>query len=157
MLPKLYAQWSQAQEIFINFNLHGAEDQPNWYGQSGSEYPIAFNPGNLDKSKVEGSVVFSEACYGANIIDKDVNDALSLKYLKSKAICFVGSTKIAYGPDKPPSTEADLIGVKFLGNVRNYKMTFGESLMKAKQHLAKEMVGKQGHLDGDDQKNLLKR
>lgn len=150
----LNQSWIKGKQ-YQYFNLHGAEDQPNWYGQTENAYPIAFNPENLDNVSVEGSVVFCEACYGANIIDKNENDAISLKYLNNKALCFVGSTKIAYGPEKPPSTEADLIGVKFLGNVKNYKMSFGESLMKAKQHLAKEMIGKQGHLDEDDQKTLL--
>lgn len=142
-------------KLYQYFNLHGGEDTPNWYGQSAQILPMAFTPENVNKAKVEGAIVYSEACYGANIIYKDVEDALSLKFLSSKAICFVGSTKVAFGPDKPPSIDADLLGVKFLGNVKNYRMTFGEALMKAKQHFAKEMIGRQGILDDTDQKTLL--
>ncbi len=144
-------------KLYQYFNLHGGEDTPNWYGQykEGEAMPIAFSPENVDNAKVEGAIVYSEACYGTNIIDKDVNDALSLKFLVSKAICIVGSTGVAYGDAKPPAVDADLLGIKFLGNVKNYRMTFGEALMKAKQHFAKEMIGRQGNLDETDQKTLL--
>lgn len=143
--------------LYQYFNLHGGEDTPNWYGQykEGEAMPIAFSSDNIDNAKVVGAVVYCEACYGSNIINKDVNEALSLKFLSSKAICMVGSTKVAYGDEKPPSVDADLLGIKFLGNVKNYGMTFGEALMKAKQHFAKEMIGRQGNLDETDQKTLL--
>lgn len=140
-------------KLYQYFNLHGGEDTPNWYGQSAHILPLAFAPEIVDL-KAESAVVYTEACYGANIINKDVDESLSLKYLNSKAICFVGSTKIAYGWDEPPLVDADLLGIKFLGNVKN-RMNFGSALMKAKQQFAKEMIGRQKLLDPTDQKTLL--
>lgn len=146
-------EWIDGKGYFY-FNLHGAEDTSNWYGQEGYEYPVAFTPENLKDVKVENAVVCSEACYGANIIDKRVEEALSLTFLKKKAACFVGSTKIAYGPSEPPNTDADLIVLKFLERVKE-GLVFGEAFLKAKQDFARESIKNKGHLDATEQKTLL--
>jgi len=134
------------------FNLHGGEDTPKWYGQMGPDYPVAFMPQNTN-ADVEGVIVFTEACYGANIFGKNIDDAISLKYLQNRAICFLGSTRIAYGPSEPPADCADLIGVKFFENLKN-ELTFGEAAMKAKQDYAKEKLA-DGTFDDTDKKTLL--
>jgi len=90
---------------------------------------------------------------GDNIIGKKTDDATSLKYLQNRAICFVGSTRIAYGPIEPSAEFADLIGVKFFENLKN-GLPFGEAFMKAKQDYAKEKLA-DGTFDDVDQKTLL--
>lgn len=139
---------------FLYFNLHGSEETPYWYGQQDVSYPIAFGPQVIEEAEVRGAVVFSEACYGANTINKDPNEAISLKFMERGAACFVGSTKIAFGPSAPPSSEADLIGVYFLRNAKK-RMPFGQAFREAKVAFAQEMVRRQGGLDDDDEKTLL--
>ncbi|MCP4117986.1 MAG: hypothetical protein GY737_21825 [Desulfobacteraceae bacterium] len=139
---------------YFYFNLHGSEETRNWYGQEGWNYPVAFTPDNLADAHVENAVACCEACYGANIIDKRVDEAISLTFMAKKAACFVGSTKIAYGPSVPPCTDADLIVMKFFERIKEGN-TFGDAFLKAKQDFARESVSMKGYLDGTDKKTLL--
>ncbi|VVB96651.1 Uncharacterised protein [uncultured archaeon] len=139
---------------YFYFNLHGSEETPNWYGQENSRYPVAFSPDNLANTNVENAVICTEACYGANIIDKSVDEAISLKFLERKAACFVGSTKIAYGPSEPPSTDADLIVLKFYEHIKE-GLTFGEAFIRAKKDFADETIRRLGYLDETGKKTLL--
>ncbi len=138
---------------FSYFNLHGSEETKYWYGQKGENYPVAFSPENLKEINCKNAVIFSEACYGANIINKSVSEAISLKFLERKASCVVASTKIAYGPSEPPSTDADLLGKLFFKNVIN-KESFGVALVKAKQNFVVES-SKKGYLDATEKKTLI--
>jgi hypothetical protein len=147
------ADWIE-RKAYHYFNLHGSEETAHWYGQLGSVFPVAYKPENLDSVDVKNTIICSEACYGANIIDKGVRDAISLSYLAKKAACFVGSTKIAYGPSAPPSTEADLMVLKFFERIKE-GLTFGEAFMKAKQDFARESIAARGYLDKTEQKTLL--
>jgi hypothetical protein len=145
---------------FSYFNLHGIEDGPNWYGQRDAlfpaEYPLfplALRPADLRVSEHAGSVVFTEACYGANIIDKSSDDSIALRLLTSRALAVVGSTKVSYGSIAPPLLGADLIGKYFWEGLRAH-LTAGAALKHAKLSLAREMQERQGYLDGEDQKAL---
>jgi len=141
-----------SNERFFYFNLHGSDETPFWYGQEGGVYPVALKPENLNE--IEDGIVASEACYGAYIIGKKIDEALSLKFLSKGVKSFVGSTTIAYGPSKPPSTEADLIVKIFFEEFLNGK-TSGESFYIAKNKFFKTMIKNQGFLDEDDKKTLL--
>ena len=143
------------------YNLHGLEDTAEWYGQkdpvenqSGPEYPIALTPKNIHNSGSAPVVVFSEACFGANIINKKVEEAISLKFLDSGSLAVVGSTCTSYGSLSTPLIAADLLGKMFWLYLKD-GYTAGESLRRAKIYLAKEMNNKQGYLDGEDQKTLI--
>lgn len=144
------------KKTYHYFNLHGGEDTSDWYGQQGENQPVipAYKPGNLTGADVENVIICSEACYGANIIGKGVEDAISLTYLQKKAACFVGSTKIAYGPAVPPSMEADLLVSKFFDRIKE-GLTFGDAFMKAKQDFARETIAASKGLDGTDKKTLI--
>ena len=149
----LVEEWINSKGYFY-FNLHGSEDTGNWYGQDDYGYPVAFAPENLSDVNVENAVVCTEACYGANIIEKKVGDALSLKFLAKKVACFVGSTKIAYGPSEPPNTDADLIVLKFFERIKE-GLSFGEAFLRAKQDFAQESIKNKGYLDTTEKKTLL--
>jgi len=146
---------------FGYFNLHGIEDGPNWYGQRDSLFPadyplfpVALRPEDLAAVENADAVVFTEACYGANILEKDTNTSIALRFLASRALALVGSTKIAYGSIAPPLLGADLIGKHFWQGLQAH-LTIGEALKYAKVKLAKEMQDRQGYLDGEDQKTLI--
>ncbi len=143
------------------FNLHGIKEGPHWYGQKDfssnshePDYPIALSPDLLCKRTPSLKLILSEACYGANIINKAHEDALSLKFLDSGTTTFIGSTCIAYGSITPPLIAADYLADVFWRNVISKKPA-GYALMQAKLSLAEEMTRTQGFLDGEDQKTIL--
>lgn len=146
---------------FSYFNLHGIEDGPNWYGQRDTLFPagyplfpLALRPQDLTGEDHADSVVFTEACYGANILGKNINDSMALRFLDSRALAVVGSTKVSYGSIAPPLLGADLVGKYFWEGLRA-NMTAGEALKYAKASLAREMQERQGYLDSEDQKALI--
>jgi tetratricopeptide (TPR) repeat protein len=143
------------------FNLHGVPDASEWYGQSdptlpdaGPEFPVAMRPQDIRNSGSAPRLVFSEACYGANITGKLVDEAISLKFLASGTHAVVGSTCISYGSLSTPLSSADLLGRVFW-NLLQEGFTAGESLRRAKIHLTREMNQRQGFLDAEDQKTLI--
>jgi tetratricopeptide (TPR) repeat protein len=143
------------------YNLHGLAESGDWYGQrdstdqsSGQDYPVALSPKDLVKNGRAPTIVFSEACYGGNIVKKSMDDAMSLKFLSIGSMALAVSTCIAYGSVTTPLIGADLLGYLFWTNLKSGCMA-GEALMKAKVELAKEMNRRQGFLDGEDQKTLI--
>jgi hypothetical protein len=146
------------------FNLHGLEDAVEWYGQSdpsepceGPDYPVAIRPQDVGEHLNNGrapQVIFSEACFGAHIQGRSVEDSVLLKFLASGSQAAVGSTCTAYGAIASPLTAADLLGYAFW-NYLGESLPAGEALRRAKIQLAKEMHRRQGYLDGEDQKTLI--
>jgi hypothetical protein len=143
------------------FNLHGLQDASEWYGQrdpaepaDGPDYPVALRPQDVPNGGNAPQVVFSEACYGAHIQDKDTEQALALKFLVSGAQAVAGSTCTAYGSIAAPLIAADLLGHAFWKFLRE-GLPAGEALRRAKIYLAREMHRRQGYLDGEDQKTLI--
>ncbi len=143
------------------FNLHGVPDASEWYGQcdpaspgEGPEFPVAMRPADIRNSGTAPQLVFTEACYGANITGKGVEDAISLKFLASGTQAVVGSTCISYGSISTPLSSADLLGRVFWSHLQE-GFTAGESLRRAKIQLTREMNNRQGFLDAEDQKTLI--
>jgi tetratricopeptide (TPR) repeat protein len=143
------------------FNLHGLIDAVEWYGQKdplkqqeGPDYPVALRPQDLLSSGRAPSVVLSEACYGAHILQKEVESAMSLKFLDLGSQAFIGSTSMTYGSITKPLVAADLLGRSFWSHLRS-GLPVGEALRRAKIGLAREMDERQGYLDGEDQKTLI--
>ncbi len=143
------------------FNLHGVPDASEWYGQSdptlpedGPEFPVAMRPQDIRNSGSAPRTVFTEACYGANISGKRIDDAISLKFLASGTQAVVGSTCISYGSLSTPLSSADLLGRVFWSQLQE-GFPVGESLRRAKIQLAHDMNSRQGFLDAEDQKTLI--
>lgn len=88
-------------------------------------------------------LVFTEACYGANVIEKRHEDAMSLKFLDTGTKSFVGSTCIAYGSVMPPLIAADYLANAFWKQVLDGQAA-GYALMQAKLNLVEEMTKTQG-------------
>jgi tetratricopeptide (TPR) repeat protein len=155
------------------YNLHGIEDGPFWYGHKapnsgndGPDYPIALRPEDIpmpSKPFVNASkngtaqvphVIFSEACYGANIMQRSIEEAMALKFLLAGSQAVIGSTVTSYGSISTPLIAADMLGQDFWQFLQE-GFPVGESLRRAKIHLAQEMHTRQGYLDGEDQKTLI--
>ncbi len=145
------------------FNLHGVEDSSEWFGQRdpgdegyGALYPIALTPNDVANGNGQPPrIIFTESCYGANIIGKsEPGAAMCLRFLNDGARALIGSTKIAYGSVSSPLIGADLLARSFwealLGG-----LSVGEALRRAKLDLAQTMHKRQNFLDGEDQKTLI--
>jgi len=154
--------WLDGRSIHF-FNLHGSNLTPDWYGESGSAEPPAYEPGLIGgpQLRVKDAVVGSEACYGADVIGTDtcprsVATALSLKYLDQGALGFCGSTTICYGGtgDDPTRRCADLLVLYFLQALRGGR-SLGSALLLAKSQLATEVKQAYGSLDPQTEKTLL--
>lgn len=146
---------------FGYYNLHGLQDGPDWYGQKNPlrtndelDYPVAISPNQLGREITSSEIVFSEACYGAHIIDKQADDSMALKFLSTGTRCMLGSTCIAYGSVVRPLIAADLLANEFWRQILGGIST-GYALMRAKINLTQMMIKKQGYLDGEDQKTIL--
>ncbi len=142
------------------FNLHGVPDSSEWYGQSdpalpedGPEFPVAMRPQDIRNNGSAPRLVFTEACYGANIGGKSLDEAMALKFLASGTQAVIGSTCISYGSLSSPLA-ADLLGRVFW-NLLQEGFTAGESLRRSKIHLTREVNQRQGFLDAEDQKTLI--
>jgi len=149
------------------FNLHGLVDAVEWYGQrdpadapSNTEYlpeydyPVAVKPEDIVNSGKAPQIVFSEACYGAHILKRSIEEALALKFIQSGTLAVVGSTCTSYGSVTAPLIAADYLGHTFWKYLKSGFQT-GEALRLAKIDLAREMHLRQGYLDGEDQKTLI--
>jgi hypothetical protein len=143
------------------FNLHGLENGPQWLGQrdakakvpADAEFPIVLMPSQISGAGKTPQVVFTEACYGANIIQKGMGDAVSLEFLAAGTRALAGSTKICYGAASSPLIAADMLAQLFLQNCQS-GIPAGESLRLAKLSFTEEMNRRQGFLDPEDQKTL---
>lgn len=143
------------------YNLHGLEDSSDWYGQrdpsdseDGPDYPIALRPMDVLNSGRAPRLVFTEACFGAHILGKAIDEAMALKFLSAGTEAVVGCTCTAYGSVAPPLIAADLLGHAFWRALREGHPA-GEAIRRAKIELAQAMDRKQGYLDGEDQKTLI--
>ena len=147
------------------FNLHGLVDAAEWFGQRdpalpGPDYPVALRPQDIQARRWRRSkgnlpqVVFTEACYGLHIQERNLEDSIALKFLEAGCLAIVGSTCITYGSVDRPLSAADLLANSFWRYIRS-GMTAGEALRQAKIYLASEMNRRQDFLDGEDQKTLI--
>jgi hypothetical protein len=143
------------------FNLHGIEDAVEWYGQrdptdpgDGPDFPVALRPQDIRNGGSAPRIVFTEACYGAHIENKTINEAMALKFLNSGSHAVIGSTCISYGSISAPLIAADLLGHSFWEYITDGIPT-GEAFKRAKINLARVMHKRQGYLDGEDQKTLI--
>jgi hypothetical protein len=144
------------------FNLHGMENGPQWLGQRDAkskekqdpEFPIVLIPSQVAGARKTPAVVFTEACYGANIQKKGIADSILLEFLAAGTRALVGSTKICYGATTPPLIAADLLARLFMQNCLS-GAPVGEALRQAKLSLTQEMNRLQGFLDPEDQKTLI--
>ncbi len=143
------------------FNLHGVEDAPDWYGQKdftigspGPDYPVALRPQDINAYEDAPLFVFTEACYGAHLKGREIDDSISLKYLSRGSFAVVGSSVTAYGSVSAPLIAADLLA-SYYWKFLSQGVASGIALQKAKIELAREMNSRQGYLDGEDQKTLI--
>jgi hypothetical protein len=147
--PNWTAELLGRRSHFIN--CHGAPADPKFYGQEGSNYPVAHDAQVVTGNLAEGTVAAAECCYGAELYDPAASGGttgLSSTYLGSGAYGFLGSSTIAYGPAEGNGA-ADLICQYFLRNV-----LAGASLGRATLQARQEFVREVSVVDPADMKTL---
>ena len=117
------------------YNCHGAPNDAAYYGQKGQKYPSAISSVSLQEKIMPGTIAAAECCYGAELVDPNFFDAPKLSiantYLGHKALAFLGSSTIAYGPPEGQGL-ADLITQYFIKEVLCGAST-GRALLEARQ------------------------
>ncbi len=144
------------------FNVHGIADGKEWYGQkdplensnSSPDFPVALKPADLNRLPEVPRIVFSEACYGGHVFNKQEEDSIALTLLGKGVKAFIGSTTISYGSVNTPLIGADLLGNLVMKNLNN-GVSIGSALVIARADFVREMNRRQSYLDGEDQKTLI--
>lgn len=150
--------WLRGRRL-LYFNLHGAHASPNWYGEApfdapeGPQLPIALTPAALAGTGLEGAIVLSEACYGAEIAGRKPGEAIALTMLLEGALAFVGSTVTAYGAPGPPLAAADLFISELCQRIAAGEPV-GLAFHAARDDFIRAIYGQHGFMDGDDLKTL---
>lgn len=141
------------------YNLHGLVDSPDWFGQRDPAFPADYDPFPValrpsDLAPAPGSLVFSEACYGAHLAGRAVRDSIALTALAQGVTGLVGATGVAYGGLDGRLVAADLLAYRFWRALAAGKAA-GEALAQAKRELVAEAMARQGYLDAEDEKAVL--
>ena len=127
--------WTAARlQRRIHFiNCHGAEGDPQFYGQHGTDYPVSLRSADVTGHVAAGTVVAAECCYGAQLWAAGPGDGepLAMAYIGDGAAAFFGSTTIAYGPANA-NGDADLICEYFLEGVLA-GASLGRAALEARQ------------------------
>lgn len=132
-------------------NCHGAPATPEFYGQSGSKYPISLTTKSLQGRIKTGTVASVECCYGAELYNSvmlGLDIPICQSYLRQGAHGYFGSTTIAYGP-ADSNGAADLICQYFLRCILE-----GASIGRAALMARQQFVTKAQQMDPMDLKTL---
>ncbi len=155
LVPPKGPQWTATELAALShfINCHGAEVDPHYYGQLGSNYPVAHDAAWVKGKIKEGTVASVECCYGAQLYDpaKEPGKQIGIgnAYLANRAYGFFGSTTIAYGP-ADGNGAADLICQFFLKRVLGGS-SLGRAALEARQRFAQGAAS----LDPVDLKTLV--
>ncbi len=108
---------------FYYFNLHGSDGYESkgyfGYATDGTWGGSVIEPEQMMACEVP-SIVFSEACYGARFIGMDKKHSMMLASLFTKALVFVGSSRIAWGAlDAKQDVSSDTINIDYADILAN--------------------------------------
>lgn len=138
--PSAGPNWGNAllarRSHFIN--CHGGQADPQFYGQKGSNYPVAHNAALVAGKIAEGTVAAVECCYGGELYDSNLltskRQGMCSTYLAGKAYGYFGASTIAYGPSEGNGS-ADLLCQYFLRRVLA-GASLGRAALEARQEFA---------------------
>lgn len=152
-VPPATAAWPKRTLAALThfFNCHGADTDPQFYGQKGNAYPVALRASSLAGKVTKGTVVAAECCYGAQLYDpKNAGGQPGIcnTYLGAGAYGFFGSSTVAYGP-ADTNDDADLLCQYFLE-----RMLSGASLGRATLEARHRFMQTAGTLDPIELKTL---
>ncbi len=124
---------------FLYCNLHGFQNQSAWLGfdpGTGSYVP-ALTPDAFSAQYLQGSIVFSEACYGLQTQGRNTSSSCALSLLAAGA-AVVGSAGLAFGSSTPQTQtliDADALARGFFDEALKPNATLGSCLQAARSSL----------------------
>jgi Tfp pilus assembly protein PilF len=152
------AEWIDRRVLYVN--LHGAAGLANWYGQpdaiwpgAATRLPIALRPDQLADRRLSGTLLISEACYGAELVNRTDQTSIMLRALAEGVLACVGATVSSYGSITMPLIGADLLCQRLLAQLAS-GTPVGAALHQARLEFAQTMYRRQGYLDDVDVKTL---
>jgi Peptidase family C25 len=119
-------------------NCHGADSDPQFYGQEGSNYPVAHQSKLVADNVRAGTIAAAECCYGGQLWAPqglDGQEPMPIAYLRSGAFGFLGSSTIAYGP-ADSNGDADLVCQYFIDSVLG-GASLGRAALDARQRFVR--------------------
>ncbi|MBL8863643.1 MAG: hypothetical protein JNK02_16760 [Planctomycetes bacterium] len=153
LVPPRKCRWSPAllarRTHFIN--CHGVEDESEFEGEDGDEFPTAHSAPYVAGKLSDGTVAAVECCYGSQMYDPRVArsfESMVHVYLRHGAYAYFGSSTSTYAPETS-SGQADLICRSFLRHV-----LAGASAGRAALEARHEYLHEHPTLDPTDLKTL---
>lgn len=88
----------------LYFNLHGFDGDPAWksYDSARDQFLDVVNPESFLPENVAGSVVISEACYGAQVVARTADNSCALRLQRAGALAVIGATGLVFGSELQP-------------------------------------------------------
>lgn len=134
--------------------MAGFYGQPENSWGAATALPVALLPDQLTRPVIAGSMIISEACYGAELSGRTPANSIALRALANGAVAFVGATVNAYGSASTPLLGADLLFERLTSHLAN-GVPIGMALHYARLEFAQIMYERQGFLDDVDMKTLI--
>ncbi len=124
---------------YLYCNLHGFQNQAIWQGfdPGTASYVPALTPDAFSPQFLQGSIVFSEACYGLQTVGRSTSSSCALSLLAAGA-AVVGSTGLAFGSATPQVQrliDADAMARGFFDAALQPNATLGKCLQAARNSL----------------------
>lgn len=138
-------------------NLHGVRNTLAWYGQpeNDSELIPVLQPHDLNGLRLPGTLVISQACFGARLDRQDGAIPMAPALLAAGAAAVIAPTGLSYGAPDPPPGESDLLAIHLLTACRSAGMSPGGIIQAAQKAMLRELLTSQGGPHADDVKTLL--
>jgi hypothetical protein len=138
-------------------NLHGLRSDDLWYGQPAGDSALtpALRPADLAGLRLDGSVMITQACFGARLAAAGENQSLAIALLAAGARGFYGALGLTYGAPDPPPGESDLLARALLISLREPEARLGPAFVTALAATLRAALQRQGAPDPDELKTLL--
>jgi len=137
-------EWSVSDAACLYFNLHGLPDRSAWRAVDDDTgvWSDVIRPEDVTPGSCRGAVVFSESCYGAQVVGRTAASSLALAFMASGCRAFVGATGQAYGSyavNLRPRF-ADALAREFVGKILGAEPC-GAALLQARQSFKRRSPG----------------
>ena len=104
---------------------------------------------------MRGTVVFSQACYGARVSPVAAEHTMATALLAAGAAAVIVGHGLTYGAPDPPPSESDLLAQGLITAMGQQGAPPGAALVAAQAALLRGRLRERGRPDADDLKTLL--